>query len=40
MKDSRGFEIFGYVVCFLFALCTGDVRWVIAAALFNIATVV
>ena len=39
MKE-RGLEIFGYVVCLIVALFTGDVRWVIAAALFNIAAVV
>lgn len=37
---NRTWEIISFFVCLVGAIYTKDVRWVIAAALFDIATVI
>ena len=35
---NRTFEILSYLICLVFTIFTGNPLWMIAAALFNIAT--
>ena len=38
--NSRNFEILSYLICIAFTIITGNPLWMIAAALFNIATLI